>query len=51
MNDAPFLNVVDVPILIRTPWVEELQAAVPRGQPTASAGPRGWNEAMLRLFA
>ena len=50
INDAPLLNVVDVPILIRTPWLEQLQAAVPRGYPTSLPGPQGWNEAMLSLF-
>ncbi len=51
LNDAPFLNAVDVPILIRTPWLDRLQAAVPRGRPTASPGPGGWSEAILSLFA
>ena len=51
VNDAPFLNVVDVPILIRTPGIEDLQAAVPRGRATDSPGPRGWNEAIMELFA
>jgi mannosyl-3-phosphoglycerate phosphatase len=50
MNDAAFLNVVDVPILIRTPWFQELQAAVPKGKVTTSRGPRGWNEAIMQLF-
>ena len=50
VNDAPFLKLVDVPILIRTPWLDELQAAVPRGTPTMLAGPRGWNNAMTQLF-
>jgi mannosyl-3-phosphoglycerate phosphatase len=51
VNDAPFLNVVDCPFLIRTPWLDELQAAVPRGKPTALPGPQGWNEAIVKLFA
>jgi len=51
VNDAPFLNVVDLPILIRTPWLHQLEAAVPTGKPTISPGPRGWNEAMIELFA
>ena len=51
LNDAPFLNVVDVPILIRTPWIEDLQAAVRRGRATDSPGSRGWNEAIMGLFA
>jgi mannosyl-3-phosphoglycerate phosphatase len=50
INDASFLNVVDMPILIRTPWLQDLQAAVPRGCPTSLPGPRGWNEAIQSLF-
>lgn len=51
LNDAPFLNVVDLPILIRTPWLDRLQALVPRGRPTDSPGPRGWNQAILNLYS
>lgn len=51
LNDAPFLNVVDVPFLIRTPWLDQLHALVPRGRPTDSPGPRGWNRAILELFS
>lgn len=50
LNDAAFLNIVDIPILIRTPWLHELQAAVPKGKPTQFPGPLGWGDAMLRLF-
>jgi mannosyl-3-phosphoglycerate phosphatase len=50
LNDAVFLNAVDVPVLIRTPWVDKLQIAVPRGRPTDSPGPRGWTEAVRRLL-
>jgi len=49
LNDAPFLNVVDIPILIRTPWLGQLQALVPRGRPTESPGPPGWSQAILDL--
>jgi mannosyl-3-phosphoglycerate phosphatase len=51
LNDAPFLNAVDVPILIRTPWLEQLQALVPRGRPTDLPGPRGWNQSILDLYS
>jgi mannosyl-3-phosphoglycerate phosphatase len=51
LNDAPFLNTVDVPILIRTPWLDRLEALVPRGRPTDSPGPRGWSQAILELFS
>jgi mannosyl-3-phosphoglycerate phosphatase len=51
LNDAPFLNAVDLPILIRTSWLDRLQALVPRGRPTDSSGPRGWNQAILDLYS
>jgi mannosyl-3-phosphoglycerate phosphatase len=51
LNDAPFLNAVGVPFLIRTPWLDQLQALVPGGTPTDSPGPRGWNQALLGLYA
>jgi mannosyl-3-phosphoglycerate phosphatase len=51
LNDAPFLNAVDVPILIRTPWLEQLQAVVPRGRPTDLPGPRGWSQSILDLYS
>jgi mannosyl-3-phosphoglycerate phosphatase family protein len=50
LNDAVFLNAVDIPILIRTPWVDKLEIAVPRGRTTDSPGPRGWTEALLKLL-
>lgn len=50
LNDAPFLNAVDVPILIRSPRIEQLQGVVPRETPTRHPGPKGWNEAILRML-
>jgi mannosyl-3-phosphoglycerate phosphatase len=50
LNDAPFLNTVDLPILIRTSRLDQLQAAVPRGRPTTSPGPQGWSETITALF-
>lgn len=50
-NDAPFLNIVDLAFLIRTPWIEELQRAVPHGRPTANPGPEGWCEAITGFYA
>ena len=51
LNDAQFLNTVDIPILIRTSWLDRLQALVPRGRPTRSPGPRGWCQAILELYS
>ena len=49
-NDAAFLNVVDVPILIASPRVEQLRALVHGGQVTTREGPAGWNAAVLALL-
>lgn len=49
-NDAAFLNVVDVPILVASPHVAALRALVPRGRVTAAPGPAGWNSAVLQLL-
>jgi mannosyl-3-phosphoglycerate phosphatase len=49
-NDAAFLNVVDVPILIRSPRIDRLHALVPHGIVTAVDGPAGWNGAILTIL-
>ncbi|MBI4905715.1 MAG: HAD-IIB family hydrolase [Acidobacteria bacterium] len=49
LNDAPFLNVVDVPILIRTAWLDQLHDLVPKGRPTDNPGPLGWGQAICEL--
>ena len=49
LNDAAFLNAVDTAVLIPSPMLDALRAAVPGGMTAHSAGPRGWNEAILRL--
>ncbi|MGC4051807.1 MAG: HAD-IIB family hydrolase [Paludibaculum sp.] len=51
LNDVEFLKMVDHPVLIRSPRVETLQAAVPHGRVTSRTGPSGWNEAILALFS
>jgi mannosyl-3-phosphoglycerate phosphatase len=50
-NDAGFLNVVDVPILIDSPRIDQLRTLVPRGRVTTLPGPSGWNEAVLAALA
>ena len=49
-NDAEFLTVVDVPILIASPRVDRLRALVPGGQVTTLGGPAGWNAAVLAVL-
>ncbi|MGH9672853.1 MAG: HAD-IIB family hydrolase [Bryobacteraceae bacterium] len=51
LNDATFLNVMDIAILIRSPFLDRLQAAVPQGRVTRLPGPAGWNEAVLEVLA
>ena len=50
LNDASFLNTVDIPILIRSAQSAELQKLVPRGRATACPGPEGWNQAVIHLI-
>lgn len=49
-NDIEFLNIVDVPILVRSHSTGKIQAAVRLGRVTAAWGPSGWNEAILQMF-
>lgn len=49
-NDLPFLEIVDIPVIIRSPWAEEMVAVLPRALLTEHDGPRGWNQAILDLF-
>jgi mannosyl-3-phosphoglycerate phosphatase family protein len=50
MNDAGFLNLVDIPILLETPGIADLKKAVPRGRLSSSPGPQGWNTAVLDII-
>ncbi|MCC6367250.1 MAG: HAD-IIB family hydrolase [Bryobacterales bacterium] len=50
LNDAQFLNAVDIPVLVRSASTEKLKAAVPRGTVTRECGPGGWRDAILELF-
>jgi mannosyl-3-phosphoglycerate phosphatase len=49
LNDAGFLSVVDLPILVRSPQAVELQLRVPHGRLTHLSGPAGWNQAVLEV--
>ncbi|MCL6506203.1 MAG: HAD-IIB family hydrolase [Bryobacteraceae bacterium] len=50
LNDAEFLAVVDVAILIPSPQLGELQRRVPHGRVAPLAGPLGWNAAILEVI-
>lgn len=49
-NDAGFLGVVDVPIVVASSRLAQLRALVPHARVTERAGPAGWNEAVLALL-
>jgi len=50
-NDASFLKLVKVPVLVRSRGSAKLKAAVSRGILTEQPGPAGWNEAVLKMVA
>jgi len=49
-SDVAFLNVVDIPVLIRTETVQAIWREVPRGLISDSPGPAGWNETVLKII-
>jgi len=50
LNDAGFLNLVDIPILLESRAIEDLKKAVPRGRQSRGPGPEGWNTAVLEII-
>lgn len=51
LNDASFLEAVDIPVVVRSRSAAALARRVPHAIVTAYPGPRGWNDAILRLIA
>ncbi len=51
LNDAPFLQIVDVPVLVRSRFSTVLTHRIPHGTVTERPGPEGWNQAVLSLVA
>lgn len=49
-NDISFLAVVDHPVIVRSPKVLAMSAAIPHALVTEQEGPAGWNEAVLDLL-
>jgi mannosyl-3-phosphoglycerate phosphatase len=47
LNDAPFLEVVDLPVIVRSPDSDALRFRIPHARLTRHSGPEGWNEAVL----
>jgi mannosyl-3-phosphoglycerate phosphatase len=50
LNDAGFLNLVDIPILLESAAIEDLKKAVPRGRRCSGSGPQAWNAAVLETI-
>lgn len=48
-NDT-FLRVVDLPVIIQSPFAAELKRCLPASLPTSLPGPAGWNEAILQMI-
>lgn len=51
LNDAEFLNAVEVQVLIPSVQIEALRKAVPRGTVAGARGPAGWNSAVLEILS
>ena len=50
-NDAGFLSVVDIPIVIASSHATRLRTLVPRARVTNLPGPAGWSEAVVALLS
>ena len=50
-NDAGFLNLVDMPVIIRSRKLDRMKELVPRGRVTEEPGPAGWNRAVMELLS
>ena len=49
-NDTMFLQSVDTPIVVRSPFALVLKVAVPRSHVTRVTGTEGWNEAIMAML-
>jgi mannosyl-3-phosphoglycerate phosphatase len=49
-NDVSFLEVVDLPVIVRSPDVDALRSRIPHARLTERSGPQGWNNAVLRIL-
>ncbi len=50
LNDADFLNEVDIPIVIKSATSRRLTSLVRKARVTDAPGPEGWNRAVLELL-
>lgn len=51
LNDATFLQVVDIPVLMPSAALEALRQMVPQGRVAVAPGPKGWAAAVLAFLA
>jgi mannosyl-3-phosphoglycerate phosphatase len=49
LNDTGFLNLVDYPVVLSSPFIDQIQKRVPRARIHAE-GPGGWNAAVLEIL-
>jgi len=49
-NDRGFLELMDTPVIVRSPVAERLRVAISRARITSRPGPEGWNQAVLELL-
>lgn len=49
-NDIEFLRAVGTPILVPSPHLETMRAALPHAAVAPAPGPQGWNAAVLELI-
>jgi mannosyl-3-phosphoglycerate phosphatase len=49
-NDAGFLQVVDLPVILQSPFAETMKELVPDARVTERPGPAGWSEAVLAIM-
>ncbi len=50
LNDAAFLELVDIPVVIQSRSAATLAERIPRAIVTEHTGPAGWNDAILKLL-
>jgi len=49
-NDIPLLNAVDVPIVVRSAYLNQILERVPAALVADREGPRGWSDAVLEIM-
>lgn len=50
LNDAGFLNSVNIPVILASPDTQELRVLVPKARVVVPGGPEGWNSIILQIL-